>query len=137
MPNTNVHKMYMRIAHNIATQSYCERKKVGAVLVKNNRIISDGYNGMPASMPNCCEIDGNLTRDEVLHAEANALAKVGKSTNSSEGSVIYITLSPCKDCAKLLKQFGIIKVYYCEKYRILDGLNFLKEVNIETEQIDI
>ena len=137
MPNIDRNKMYMRIAKEIAKQSYCERKKVGSVLVKDNQIISDGYNGMPSGMTNCCEIDENTTKKEVLHAEANALAKVGKSTNSADGSTIYITMSPCFECSKLLIQFGIKSVFYGEKYRSTEGLNLLKEKGIKVEQIEL
>lgn len=137
MPNIDRNIMYMKIAYEIASQSYCERRKVGAVIVKDGQIISDGYNGTPSGFDNCCEIDPDTTKPEVLHAEANALAKVGKSTNSSEGSTMYITLSPCYECAKLLIQFGINEVYYCEEYRDLKGVELLKTKGIKVEQIKL
>jgi dCMP deaminase len=135
MPNIDRNKMYMKIAYEIAKQSYCVRRKVGSVLVKDGQIISDGYNGTPSGFDNCCEVNPDLTKKEVLHAEANALAKVGKSTNSSEGSTMYITLSPCYECSKLLIQFGITEVYYCEEYRDLSGVDLLKESGIKVERI--
>jgi dCMP deaminase len=135
MPNIDRNIMYMKIAYQIATQSYCERRKVGSVLVKNGQIISDGFNGTPESFDNCCEIDPDNTKPEVLHAEANALAKVGKSTNSSYGATMYVTLSPCFECSKLLIQFGIKEVYYSEEYRDLSGIALLKKKGIKVERI--
>jgi len=135
MPNIDTNIMYMKIAYEIATQSYCERRQVGSVIVKNGQIISDGFNGTPSGFDNCCEIDPSTTKPEVLHAEANALAKVGKSTNSSEGSTMYVTLSPCFECSKLLIQFGIEKVYYCEEYRDLSGIDLLNKKGIKVERI--
>lgn len=137
MPNIDRNIMYMKIAYQIASQSYCVRRKVGSVLVKDGQIISDGYNGTPSGFDNCCEINPETTKPEVLHAEANALAKVGKSTNSSDGSTMYITLSPCYECSKLLIQFGIKEVYYCEEYRDLSGVELLKRKGIKVERIII
>lgn len=136
MPNIDRNVMYLKIAKEISKQSYCTRKKVGAILVKNESIISDGYNGTPFKFDNVCEID-NVTKNEVLHAETNALAKIGRSTISSENSTLYVTLSPCFDCAKLIIQFKIKKVYYIEDYKDLSGIELLKKANIEVEKIDI
>ena len=127
-------KLYITIAQETALLSTAERKKVGCVLVKNNNIIAFGYNGTPSGFDNTCEID-NTTKPEVIHAEINAVAKVAKSTNSSVDSVLYITMSPCVECAKLLIQSGIKKVYYQEIYRLNDGLTLLEKANIEVVQI--
>jgi len=135
MPNIDRNKMYMKIAYEIANQSYCVRRKVGSILVKDKQIISDGYNGTPAGFDNVCEIDKNTTKKEVLHAELNALAKVGKSTNSSDGVTMYITLSPCQNCSSMIIQFGIKHVYYCEEYRDLSGVEMLKKAGVKVERI--
>jgi len=135
MPNIDRNIMYMKIAYQIASQSYCVRRQVGSVLVKNGQIISDGYNGTPAGFDNCCEVNPDKTKPEVLHAEANALAKVGRSTNNSDGSTMYITLSPCYECSKLLIQFGIKEVYYCEEYRDLSGVELLKKSGVKVKRI--
>ena len=127
-------KLYITIAQETALLSTAERKKVGCVLVKNNNIIAFGYNGTPSGFDNTCEID-NTTKPEVIHAEINAVAKVAKSTNSSVDSVLYITMSPCVECAKLLIQSGIKKVYYQEIYRLNVGLTLLEKANIEVVQI--
>lgn len=115
---------YMDTAKRFAELSHCERLKVGAIVVKDDRIISIGYNGMPTGWDNCCEEDGK-TKDEVLHAEANALTKLAKSTESGDGAVLFCTHSPCIDCAKLIAQSGITDVYYGQDYRSKDGLIFL------------
>lgn len=115
---------YMDTAKRFAELSHCERLKVGAIVVKDDRIISIGYNGMPTGWDNCCEEDGK-TKDEVLHAEANALTKLAKSTESGDGAVLFCTHSPCIDCAKLIAQSGITDVYYEQDYRSKDGLIFL------------
>jgi dCMP deaminase len=116
--------------------SYCERRKVGALLVKDKMIISDGYNGTPAGFENVCEDENNVTKPYVLHAEANAITKVAKSNNSSEGATLYVTTSPCVECAKLIIQSGIRRVVYCCRYRKTDGLDLLKRAGIELIYID-
>lgn len=130
-------KRYLRMTRIWAENSYCERRKVGAIIVKNNSIISDGYNGTPSGFENICEDQDGLTLPYVLHAEANAITKVARSTNNSEGSTIYITASPCIECAKLIIQAGIKKVIYCEEYRTRDGLELLEKAGVETEFIDL
>ena len=125
---------YMSIAKLIAEHSYAERQKVGAILVKDNRIISTGYNGTPSGFDNACEIHG-VTKPEVLHAESNAISKCAKSSESSEGSVLYVTLSPCLECAKLIIQSGISEVYFSERYRDDAGLSLLIKANIKIHQI--
>lgn len=122
---------YLRMARIWAENSYCERRKVGALLVKDRMIISDGYNGTPAGFENVCENSDGLTKPYVLHAEANAITKVARSNNSSEGSTLYITASPCLDCAKLIIQSGIRRVVFNELYRITDGIDLLKRAGIE------
>jgi dCMP deaminase len=114
-----------------ASNSYCKRRQVGALLVKDKMIISDGYNGTPSGFENECEDKDNVTKDYVLHAEANAITKVAKSNNSSDGSTLYITTSPCMECSKLIIQSGIKRVVFSEKYRITDGLELLQRANIE------
>ena len=115
--------------------SYCTRRKVGALLVKDKMIISDGYNGTPSGFPNICEDSDNRTFPYVLHAEANAITKVAKSNNSSEGSTLYVTDSPCIECAKLIIQAGIKRVVYSKLYRVTDGIELMKIAGIETEYI--
>jgi len=122
---------YLEMARIWATNSYCKRRQVGALLVKDKMIISDGYNGTPSGFENNCEDENNITKPYVLHAEANAITKVAKSNNSSEGSTLYITTSPCIECAKLIIQAGISRVVFSEKYRITDGLDLLERANIE------
>jgi len=134
MPNCDLNKSYMNIAEEVAKRSYAERIKVGAIIVKDNRIISDGYNGMPYGFDNICETEG-VTNPEVLHAETNALAKLCKSTFSSEGSTLYVTTSPCFDCAKLIIQCGIKEVFYKNEYRKLEGLDLLKKAGIKINKI--
>jgi dCMP deaminase len=129
MPNCDVHKMYMNIASEISNMSYANRLKVGAILVKNNSIISYGYNGMPSGFINVCETD-NVTNPEVLHAESNAIMKVCKSTQSSEDATLYVTTSPCFECSKLIIQAGIKNVYYKNIYRYTGGIELLKKANI-------
>jgi len=130
-----VDKRYLRMAQIWATNSYCNRKKVGALLVKDRMIISDGYNGTPSGFENECEDEHNITRSYVLHAEANAITKVAKSNNSSDGSTLYITTSPCMECSKLIIQAGIRRVVFSEKYRITDGLDLLERAGIELVHI--
>ena len=130
-------KAYLRIAKEWGNLSYCQRKKVGAIIVKNKMIISDGYNGTPSGFENCCEDEEGLTRWDVLHAEANAILKVARSTQSCEGATLYITLSPCKECSKLIHQSGIKRVVYHNGYRDDSGLQFLIKAGIEVEQIPV
>ena len=115
--------------------SYCERRKVGALIVKDRMIISDGYNGTPTGMENICEDEENYTKWYVLHAEANAIMKVASSTQSCSGATLYVTLSPCKDCSKLIYQAGIVRVVYIEQYKDTTGINFLKDAGVEVVQI--
>ncbi len=122
---------YLRMARIWAENSYCKRRQVGALVVKDKMIISDGYNGTPSGFENQCEDEHNLTKPYVLHAEANAITKLARSSNNSEGATIYITASPCIECAKLIIQSGIKRVVYGEKYRLEDGINLLRRANIE------
>ena len=124
-------KRYMRMALIWAENSYCQRRQVGALIVKDKMIISDGYNGTPAGFENVFEDENGVTRPYVLHAEANAITKIARSSNSSEGATMYVTASPCIECAKLIIQAGIKRVVYAEKYRLEDGLDLLKRANIE------
>lgn len=124
-------KRYLEMAQIWAQNSYCIRRKVGALIVKDKMIISDGYNGTPAGFENVCEDENDKTKPYVLHAEANAITKVAKSNNSSDGATLYITTSPCMECAKLIIQSGIIRVVYSEDYRIQDGIELLKRAGIE------
>ena len=117
--------------------SYCQRRKVGALLVKNKMIISDGYNGTPSGFENICEDDNNKTKPYVLHAEANAISKVAKSNNSSENSTLYVTSSPCMECSKLIIQAGITRVVFTEKYRLDDGIRLLERANIKVEHVEL
>ena len=127
---------YIRMAKIWAENSYCERRKVGALLVKDKMIISDGYNGTPSGFENVCEDENNLTKPYVLHAEANAITKIARSNNSSDGATLYVTSSPCIECAKLIIQSGIKRVVYSEKYRLEDGINLLKRANIEVDFVE-
>lgn len=128
---------YMRMARIWAENSYCERRKVGALLVKNKMIISDGYNGTPSGFENKCEDENNVSKAYVLHAEANAISKVARSHNSSDGATLYVTASPCIECAKLIIQSGIRRVIFGEEYRIMDGVDLLKKANIEVELLTV
>jgi dCMP deaminase len=119
-----------------AKNSYCKRRQVGALIVKDRMIISDGYNGTPAGFENICEDENGVTKPYVLHAEANAISKVAKSGNSSEGSTLYVTASPCLECSKLIIQAGIKRVVYRDEYRLTDGIDLLKRAGIEVEKID-
>ena len=125
-------KRYMRMATIWAENSYCERRKVGALVVKDKMIISDGYNGTPSGFENICEED-NVSKPYVLHAEANALTKVARSDNSSDGATLYVTASPCMECAKLIIQSGIKRVVYGERYRIMDGVELLERAGVIVE----
>ena len=120
-----------------AENSYCERRKVGALIVKDRMIISDGYNGTPAGFENVCEDGNNVTKPYVLHAEANAITKVAKSANNCDGSTLYVTASPCIECAKLIIQAGIRRVVYSDSYRLEDGLDLLRKVGIECVHLPI
>ncbi|MCK9310869.1 MAG: dCMP deaminase family protein [Bacteroidales bacterium] len=128
----NLDKRYMRMAQIWAENSYCLRRQVGALLVKDKMIISDGYNGTPSGFENICEDEYNKTKPYVLHAEANAITKVARSNNSSEGATLYVTASPCIECAKLIIQAGIIRVVYGELYHLEDGLDLLRRAKINT-----
>ena len=129
-------KRYIRMAQIWAENSYCNRRKVGALIVKDKMIISDGYNGTPAGFENGCEDENGLTKPYVLHAEANAITKIACSSNSSKGATMYVTTSPCIECAKLIIQAGIKRVIYSEKYRLEDGLDLLRRANIEVVYIN-
>ena len=122
---------YLRMARIWAENSYCERRKVGALVVKDKTIISDGYNGTPSGFENKCEDSNNVTHPYVLHAEANAITKLARSSNNSDGSTLYVTASPCIECAKLIIQAGIKKVVYAEKYRLTDGIDLLRQAGVE------
>lgn len=124
-------KRYLRMARIWAENSYCRRRQVGALLVKDQMIISDGYNGTPAGFTNVCEDEDGSTKPYVLHAEANAITKVTRSGNSSEGSTLYITASPCMECSKLIIQAGIKRVVFNELYRLSDGLDLLANAGVE------
>lgn len=124
-------KRYMRMALIWAENSYCQRRQVGALIVKDKMIISDGYNGTPAGFENVCEDENGVTKPYVLHAEANAISKVAKSGNSSQGATLYITDSPCMECAKLIIQAGIKRVVYADEYRLTDGIDLLRRAGIE------
>ena len=122
---------YLRMARIWAENSYCVRRKVGALVVKDKMIISDGYNGTPSGFENVCEDDNNGTKPYVLHAEANAITKLARSSNNSDGSTLYVTAAPCIECSKLIIQSGIKRVVYGEKYRLEEGLDLLRKANIE------
>ena len=128
---------YMRMARIWAENSYCKRRRVGALIVKDKIIISDGYNGTPSGFENVCEDENNVTKPYVLHAEANAITKIARSGNNSDGATLYVTTSPCIECAKLIIQAGIRRVIYGEKYRIEDGINLLKRANIDVEYVSV
>jgi dCMP deaminase len=129
-------KRYLEMALIWAKNSYCRRRQVGALIVKGKMIISDGYNGTPSGFENVCEDENNKTKPYVLHAEANAITKVAKSNNSSEGSTLYVTSSPCMECSKLIIQSGIRRVVYCNEYHNTEGLDLLKRAGIELVYID-
>lgn len=129
-------KAYLRIAKEWGKLSYCKRKQVGAIIVKDRMIISDGYNGTPTGFENFCEDDEGYTKWYVLHAEANAILKVAGSTQSAKGATLYITLSPCRECSKLIHQAGIVKVVYQNAYKDDSGLKFLERAGVIVEQIE-
>jgi dCMP deaminase len=128
---------YIRMARIWAENSYCTRRQVGALIVKDKMIISDGYNGTPAGFENICEDEDGNTKPYVLHAEANAITKVAKSANSSEGATLYITAMPCIECSKLIIQAGIVRVVYCDSYHSEDGLDLLRRVGIEVVKVEV
>ena len=130
-------KRYLRMAAIWAENSYCKRRQVGALLVKDKMIISDGYNGTPAGFENICEDENGHTYPYVLHAEANAITKIARSGNSSEGATLYVTTSPCIECSKLIIQAGITRGVFSEHYRLNDGIELLKEAGIKVDFIDI
>jgi dCMP deaminase len=127
---------YLRMAAIWAENSYCERRKVGALIVKDKMIISDGYNGTPSGFENICEDENGTTKSYVLHAEANAITKVAKSHNNSDGATLYVTASPCIECSKLIIQSGIKRVVYSEEYRITDGIDLLKRAGIDVVKFE-
>lgn len=129
----NLDNRYLRMARIWAENSYCLRRQVGALVVKDKMIISDGYNGTPSGFENICEDEAGVTKPYVLHAEANAITKLARSGNNSEDSTLYVTASPCIECAKLIIQAGIRRVVYGEKYRLTDGIDLLKRAGIEVE----
>ncbi len=130
-------KRYMRMAVIWAENSYCKRRQVGALIVKDKMIISDGYNGTPVGFENVCEDEDGITKPYVLHAEANAITKIARSGNSSEGATMYVTASPCIECAKLIIQAGIKRVVYAEKYRLEDGLDLLRRAGVELVYVNL
>lgn len=134
---TELDRRYLQMARIWAQNSYCKRRQVGALIVKDRMIISDGYNGTPSGFENVCEDENFKTKPYVLHAEANAITKVARSNNSSEGSTLYITSSPCMECAKLIIQAGIRRVVYCEMYTKDEGVKLLERAGIETLFISI
>ena len=130
-------RRYIRMAKIWAENSYCKRRQVGALLVKNKTIISDGYNGTPTGFENICEDETGHTYPYVLHAEANAITKIARSGNNSEGATLYVTTSPCIECAKLIIQAGIARVVYSENYRLADGLELLKAAGITVDFVEV
>ena len=127
---------YLEMAEIWARNSYCKRRQVGALLVKDRMIISDGYNGTPSGFENICEDENGVTKPYVLHAEANAITKVAKSGNSSAGATLYVTASPCMECSTLIIQSGIKRVVYRDEYRLTDGIDLLRKAGIEVEKVD-
>ena len=128
---------YLKMARIWAENSYCKRRQVGALIVKDKMIISDGYNGTPSGFENVCEDENNVTKPYVLHAEANAITKLARSGNNSDGATLYVTAAPCIECAKLIIQAGISRVIYSEEYRIEDGINLLRRAGIEVKYIPV
>ncbi|HAM97088.1 MAG TPA: CMP deaminase [Marinilabiliales bacterium] len=138
-PDSKQHQLdlrYLQMARIWSENSYCKRRKVGALLVKDRMIISDGYNGTPSGFENNCEDENNKTKPYVLHAEANAITKVAKSSNSSDGATLYVTSSPCLECAKLIIQAGIKRVVFSDAYRTPEGIELLEKAGIEIKQIE-
>lgn len=134
---TELDKRYLRMAHIWSENSYCERRKVGALVVRDKMIISDGYNGTPTGFENVCEDENGVTKPYVLHAEANAITKIARSGNNSDGSTLYVTDSPCIECAKLIIQSGIRRVVFDRAYRLTDGIDLLKKANVEVVQLNL
>lgn len=130
-------KRYLRMAYIWAENSYCKRRRVGAIIVKDQMIISDGYNGTPSGFENVCEDEDGITKPYVLHAEANAITKVSRSNNSSDMATLYVTASPCVECAKLIIQAGIRRVVFSEIYRITDGIDLLRRAGVETTHLPL
>lgn len=130
-------KRYMRMAQIWAENSYCQRRQVGALIVKDKMIISDGYNGTPAGFENVCEDENHLTKPYVLHAEANAITKIARSGNNSEGATLYVTDAPCIECSKLIIQAGIRRVFYARHYRLADGIELLRRAGIEVHYLPL
>ena len=130
-------RSYLEMARIWASNSYCKRRQVGALLVKDKMIISDGYNGTPSGFENVCEDENDRTKPYVLHAEANAITKVAKSGNSSDGATLYVTAAPCIECGKLIIQSGIRRVVYTDEYRLEDGINLLKRAGIDVEKVEL
>ena len=130
-------RAYLRMALEWAKLSHCKRKQVGALIVKNRMIISDGFNGTPSGFDNCCEDESGVTKWEVLHAEANAILKVASSTQSAAGATLYITLSPCQQCSKLIHQAGITRVVYSKEYKDTSGIKFLEKAGVETQYLPV
>ena len=128
---------YLKMAETWGKLSYCKRRQVGAIIVKNRMIISDGYNGTPTGFENVCEDEENYTKWYVLHAEANAILKVASSTQSCDGATLYVTLSPCRECSKLIHQSGISRVVYSEAYKDLSGVEFLKKAGVKVNHISL
>ena len=129
-------KSYLKMAGIWAQNSYCRRRQVGALIVKDRSIISDGYNGTPSGFENVCEDEEGCTKPYVLHAEANAITKMAKSNNSSIGATMYVTAAPCMECAKLIIQAGIVRVVYRDDYRIMDGIELLERAGVQVDRID-
>lgn len=134
--NTLLDQRYLRMAKIWAENSYCTRRQVGALIVKDKMIISDGFNGTPSGFPNVCEGADGLTLPYVLHAEANAITKIARSGNNSDGATLYVTDAPCIECAKLIIQAGIKKVVYARSYRLIDGIDLLREAGVEVRKIE-
>ena len=134
---SDLDKRYIRMASIWSENSYCQRRKVGALIVKDKMIISDGYNGTPSGFENVCEDDNNVTKPYVLHAEANAITKIARSGNNSEGATLYVTDAPCIECSKLIIQSGIKKVFYARQYRLTDGIDLLQRAGIEVHYLPL
>lgn len=132
-----MHKRYLRMASIWSENSYCTRRQVGALIVKNHMIISDGYNGTPSGFPNVCEDENGITYPYVLHAEANAITKIARSGNNSQDATLYVTDSPCIECAKLIIQAGIKQVFFARAYRLTDGIELLRRAGIKVTQLNI
>ena len=130
-------RRYLRMARIWAENSYCTRRKVGALIVKDKMIISDGYNGTPSGFENVCELDDGTTKPYVLHAEANAITKIAKSGNNSDGATLYVSASPCLECSKLIIQSGIRRVVYSENYRLTDGVDLLRRAGVEVVLVEL